>query len=442
MNKTVLLIHLIIFLPLSPSIAHAFSSSSYLIAQFAMALNDYETASKHYEIGNLSNLHADDLQKKLIAFVNSNNLSRASIVAKEIIDLDVSNQEAWLIYLANAKLKNELYLFREFEKQEWGEEYNIINHIYYSNGKLKQNNNDIAKAVFDIIQVSAKNDLNQIESYDYLLFYLTLALNFNPRFNEALFAQAHFYEQIKNYEMAEKIYQKINNKDPFYPEAQKKIAFNKTKNGNIEEAEKILITLIQNNQDNKALDISLADFYRITKQYDQAISQYTDIIQLKDIDNSQLWRVLYMRGICFERIDQWGKAEKDFLNALEIDPDLPQVLNYLAYGWIERNIFIDRSLVMLEKAVQKNPDSHYILDSLAWAYFKNNDLAKAAELMEEVIKIAPGEAISLDHLGDIYFALGRKREAYFMWNQAKDLAEPKDGISDSIQLKLQRYNAG
>ena len=63
-------------------------------------------------------------------------------------------------------------------------------------------------------------------------------------------------------------------------------------------------------------------------------------------------------------------------------------------------------------------------------------------LMEKVIKIAPGEAISLDHLGDIYFALGRKREAYFMWNQANDLAEPEDGISDSVQLKLQNYNAG
>ena len=49
--------------------------------------------------------------------------------------------------------------------------------------------------------------------------------------------------------------------------------------------------------------------------------------------------------------------------------------------------------------------------------------------MEKVIEIAPGEAISLDHLGDIYFSLGRKREAYFMWIQALDLAEPDDNIS-------------
>ena len=53
------------------------------------------------------------------------------------------------------------------------------------------------RAFFAIIEVSGKDDKNFIESYDYLLFYLTLALYFNPTFNEALFFQAHFYQQIK-----------------------------------------------------------------------------------------------------------------------------------------------------------------------------------------------------------------------------------------------------
>ena len=46
-------------------------------------------------------------------------------------------------------------------------------------------------------------------------------------------------------------------------------------------------------------------------------------------------------------------------------------------------------------------------------FFKKNNFEIASKLMEEVILRAPGEAISLDHLGDIYFALGRKREAYY-----------------------------
>ena len=85
-------------------------------------------------------------------------------------------------------------------------------------------------------------------------------------------------------------------------------------------------------------------------------------------------------------------------------------------------------------------DSHYILDSLAWAYFKKKDFVKAAELMEKVIDMVPGEAISLDHLGDIYFAMNRKREAVYFWKQAKDLAKPEDKIIENIEIKLRKYN--
>ena len=61
--------------------------------------------------------------------------------------------------------------------------------------------------------------------------------------------------------------------------------------------------------------------------------------------------------------------------------------------------------------------------------------------MEKVIDMAPGEAISLDHLGDIYLAMNRKREAIYFWNQAKDLAEPEDEITDQVEEKLRLYNA-
>ena len=96
---------------------------------------------------------------------------------------------------------------------------------------------------------------------------------------------------------------------------------------------------------------------------------------------------------------------------------------------------------MLTEAYEANPDSHYILDSLAWAYFKKKDYVKAAELMEEVIDMVPGEAVSLDHLGDIYLAMNRKREAVYFWRQAKDLAKPEDEISEKIQMKLKEYDA-
>ena len=48
--------------------------------------------------------------------------------------------------------------------------------------------------------------------------------------------------------------------------------------------------------------------------------------------------ILYSRGIAYERSNQWNKAEKDFTDALEINPNDPYVLNYLAYSWLDRNL--------------------------------------------------------------------------------------------------------
>ena len=211
---------------------------------------------------------------------------------------------------------------------------------------------------------------------------------------------------------------------------------------NTEGAEQNLNFLLKSKPQNERVLFALADLYRTTKQYKKAIQVYSKTLNNLSIDENQKWKLLYKRGICYEKLNNWKSAENDFLLALEINSELPQVLNYLAYGWIERNIFLDRSLEMLKIANKNNPESYYILDSLAWAYFKKNNFIKASELMEEVINRAPGEAISLDHLGDIYFSMGRKREALYMWKQAKDLAEPEDNILDKLEIKLNKYNAG
>ena len=97
---------------------------------------------------------------------------------------------------------------------------------------------------------------------------------------------------------------------------------------------------------------------------------------------------------------------------------------------------------MLTKAYKVNPNSYHILDSLAWGYFKNNQIKKAAKLMERVVEMAPGEAISLYHMGDIYFAMNRKREASYFWKQALDLTVPEDMILESIKSKLDMFYAG
>ncbi|HJL58235.1 MAG: tetratricopeptide repeat protein [Pelagibacteraceae bacterium] len=440
MHKLSIIIQCIVIFFIS-STAYSFSSSSYLIANSAMSFFDYEEANTYYENSDIENFNDSDLEKKLLAYVNTNALDKASKIAKEILRNDNSNQDAWLVYLTYAKLNNINKPFYELKKQHGVEELSIIKFVFYNNYQIKRNNDDIAQSLLDIVQASNANN-NELQGLDYLLFYLSLSLNLNPKFNESFFITAQLYQMMKNYEKAEKFYNKVHKDHNLYLESQKNIANNKKHQNNTKKAEEELISLIDLYPSNKNLFVSLADFYKSTKQYKRAIPYYSIVLNIQDLDEDQRWRLLYMRGICYERINNWESAEEDFLKSLDINPESPQVLNYLAYSWIEKNVFLNESLKMLKRAYEKNPKSHYILDSLAWAHFKKKNLKIASQLMEEVIIRAPGEAISLDHLGDIYFAMGRRREALYMWRQAKDLAEPEDNIIDKILIKLKKYDAG
>ena len=440
MHKPSIIIQCIVIFFIS-STAYSFSSSSYLIANSAMSFFDYEEANTYYENSDMENLNDSDLEKKLLAYVNTNSLDKASKVAKEILRNDNSNQDAWLVYLTYAKLNNINEPFYELKKQYGVEELSIIKFIFYNDYQIKKRNDDIAQSLLDIVQASNANN-NELQGFDYLLFYLSLSLNLNPKFNESYYITAQLYQMMKNYKKAEKFYNKVHKDHNLYLESQKNIAINKKHQNNTRKAEEELISLIDLYPSNENLFVSLADFYKSTKQYKRAIPYYSIVLNNQDLDDDQRWRLLYIRGICYERINNWKSAEEDLLKSLGINPESPQVLNYLAYSWIEKNVFLNESLKMLQKAYEKNPKSHYILDSLAWAHFKKNNLKIASKLMEEVIIRAPAEAISLDHLGDIYFAVGRRREALYMWRQARDLAEPEDNIIDKILIKLDKYNAG
>ena len=412
------------------------SSSSYLISNTATNLLDYEVASKGF-LTLSEELNEGDLHNKLLTLVNVNLISEAQEVAKSILKLDRYNQEAWVVYLTNAKIKKNYKIFIQYKKLHKDRETELIDFIFFSqNGDISENRY-ISESILEIIKASISENQNQ-NNYKFLLFYLSIASIIDPDFYETYFYLGKIYESIKNFSKAEDYYKKIITDHRLYLSSQKNIALNKSKQGLFNEGEKILKDLIDTYQGNTDLLIALADLYRIEKKYDKAIQYYTRLINNKNLYKDN-WRIFYFRGICYERINSWELAEKDFLYSLELNPDSPQVLNYLAYGWLEKNIKIELALNMLKKAFEFNPNSYYILDSLAWAYYKNNELLIASQYMEKVLIMAPGEAISLDHLADIYFSLNRKREAVFFWKQALDLARPEDKIIEELKKKIAKF---
>ena len=63
------------------------------------------------------------------------------------------------------------------------------------------------------------------------------------------------------------------------------------------------------------------------------------------------WNIFYQRGIAYERLKEWPKAEPNFRKALELYPDQPQVMNYLGYSWVDMNMNLDEAMDLIRKAV-------------------------------------------------------------------------------------------
>ena len=69
-----------------------------------------------------------------------------------------------------------------------------------------------------------------------------------------------------------------------------------------------------------------------------------------DQNSDSYANLLYRRGTCYERLEQYAMADNDLLRSLEINSNDAYVLNYLAYSWLERGYKIQSAIKMLEKA--------------------------------------------------------------------------------------------
>ena len=141
------------------------------------------------------------------------------------------------------------------------------------------------------------------------------------------------------------------------------------------------------------------------------------------------WNIFYQRGIAYERLKEWPKAEPNFRKALELQPDQPQVLNYLGYSWVDMNMNLEGRPGDDPKAVDLRPSDGYIVDSLGWAYFRLGRFDDAVREMERAVSLKPEDPVLNDHLGDAYWRVGRKLEATFQWSHARDMKPDPDVLA-------------
>ena len=317
----------------------------------------------------------------------------------------------------------------------------LLNQYKYDllNGKNESNFNcqNQSHVAAEILYITA-NALASQSIYTFSNFYLNLAKYLNSDFHSFNTLLAESFYKTGNFKKAKKIYNLIEKKgDAFNWYAAKQNSQILIKEEKKEKALKILKDSYEKLEEKSVYEtFDYASFLKNNKQFKNSIKFYTEIINKIKKDHPLYPEVLDGRGVAYERIGEWGKAEKDLLSSLDASPNQAYVINYLAYTWIEKGVKIEQSLKMLEKANNLKSNDPYIIDSLGWALFKLKKYREAKNYLQKAVQLMPADPIVNDHYGDVLWKNGNKIQARYYWNYVINLKDSKKELKDNIKNKL------
>ena len=272
---------------------------------------------------------------------------------------------------------------------------------------------------------------------DYTLLYARLAYSLRTDHIDALLLSAELLEELGQFDLAIDAYKKVPRTDTASHAAELGRAAALRSSGKPDAAIEVLAQIARRFPGMAIVHSTLGDALRNQDEFVDAVASYDRALELVPEGSRGRWFIHYARAIAHERLDNWEQAEADFRAALDLNPDHPQVLNYLGYSMVEKQINLAEALDMIERAVAARPDSGFIVDSLGWVLYRLGRYDEAVAHMERAVELMAVDPVVNDHLGDVYWAVGRKREAEFQWSRALSFVDPTevDGEADPDRMR-------
>ncbi len=131
------------------------------------------------------------------------------------------------------------------------------------------------------------------------------------------------------------------------------------------------------------------------------------------------WNLVFATANAYGNAGNWAAARPLLERALAMAPDEPVILNELGYGLITHGGDLNRGIKLIAQAAALRPDDAAIIDSFGWAEYKRGAFDQAIPLLERAVRLDQTQAEIGEHLGDAYWATGRKIDARYAWAAAR-----------------------
>ena len=182
-----------------------------------------------------------------------------------------------------------------------------------------------------------------------------------------------------------------------------------------------------NNSPSHAIDMVLARAQLLASldRYDEALDLYGRYVMYRPDDESALLgrgELLLRMGRLDEAIEQYRAAAKRW-------PESAMSLNALGYTLADRTDEYREAEKLIRKALEYDPDSPAIIDSLGWVLYKQGEYEEAlAELQRAYERLDDHEVAA--HIVEVLDALGRRDEALEVLEDAESQHTDSELLDD------------
>jgi tetratricopeptide (TPR) repeat protein len=149
-------------------------------------------------------------------------------------------------------------------------------------------------------------------------------------------------------------------------------------------------------------------------------------------DNPDL---LYDFALSAEKVGKVDLMEAALRQVMIAEPDNQHAYNALGYSLAERNERLPEAHALVEQALKMAPGDPFIMDSMGWVQFRMGNLQEAEGYLRRAYAVRSDPEIAV-HLGEVLFAQGDVAGAQKLWLEAHS----KDPKNDALKSTLARLN--
>ncbi len=266
---------------------------------------------------------------------------------------------------------------------------------------------------------------------------LRLSLYLDPASDRARIFLGQLNQDLKDPRAAENAWAGVTPGSPYAGEAALRRAWSLRARNENDEALKLVESMLAGAPDDIAFVAEKADILHAQGKDTEALKVLMDRAARAGSDDFT-WQAWFIQAVVSDSLDDWNAAEAAITKARAIAGDRPEILNFIGYGWISRDIKVKEGMELVRQAMALSPKSGAIVDSLGWGYYKLGDYEQALTYVEQAVQMDPSDPEINEHLGDVYLALGRKTEARYEWQRVLTL-DATEKSTTSVRAKLEAH---